>query len=119
MNMRTTNSKWKGESGVVYEFADYTLDTVFNDNKTGNYIFSRRCKEGDKEVLYPVYIGEGIIKERIPFRINEGRVQKKGCNCISVRFLNEKDDSKQIEEDLLAAYSSSYEPNGCNIKQGG
>jgi hypothetical protein len=81
----------------------------------GNYIFSRR----NGNMLYPVYIGEGMIKDRIVFRINEGKIQEKGCTCVSVRLLNDGEDSKQIEEDLLAVNPLSYEPTGCNIKQGG
>jgi hypothetical protein len=111
---KTGKSTWIGKSGIVYDFIDYKLDTIFNDIQ-GNYIFSRR----EENILCPVYIGEGMIKERIAFRINEGKIQEKGCDCVSVRLLDKGDDSKQIEEDLLAAYPSSYEPNGCNIKQGG
>jgi len=34
-------------------------------------------------------------------------------------MLENGEDSKQIEEDLLANYPDSYEPKGCNIKTGG
>jgi hypothetical protein len=63
--------------------------------------------------------GEGVIRDRTEFRISEGKIQSKGCNCVSVRELNNGEDSKQIEEDLLAANTEAYEPEGCNIKKGG
>ena len=114
-----SKSKWIGKSGRVYVFDDYSLDTVFVENLTGNYIFSKWATDNGKTVLNPVYIGEGVIKDRIEFRVKEGKIQKKGCNCVSVKLLEKGEDSKKIEEDLLAEYLSAYEPVGCNIKAGG
>ena len=112
-------SSWIGKSGNVYEFYDYTLDTVFVKDIVGNYIFSKNIIDGGREKLYPIYIGEGVIKDRIEFRINEGKVLEKGCDYVSVRLLEKEENSKQIEEDLLAAYPTAYDPIGCNLKKGG
>jgi hypothetical protein len=116
---RIGNSTWAGKSGIIYDFVDYDLNISFEDDAKGNYIFSKEIMREGKLSLTPVYIGEGVIRERIEYRINEGRIQMKGCSCVSIRRLNKGEDSKQIEEDLLAAHPSSYEPTGCNIKQGG
>jgi hypothetical protein len=116
---QVSTSTWNGKSGKVYKFFDYTLDTLFRSDAKGNYIFSRREKGREGDILYAIYIGEGVIRERTEFRINEGKIQSKGCNCVSVRELNNGEDSKQIEEDLLAANTEAYEPEGCNIKKGG
>jgi hypothetical protein len=117
--METGTSKWIGISGIVYEFTDYTLDTVFRENVIGNYAFSNKIPKEEGYTLNPIYIGEGVLKDRISFRLNEGKVQEKRCNCVSVRILKIGEDSKQIEEDLLAAYPAAYIPTGCNIKEGG
>jgi hypothetical protein len=117
---KTGKSTWFGKSGTGYGFTDYGLDTSFSDGVKGNYIFSRRTVgEDGKTFLVPLYIGEGVIWERTEYRIREGRVQEKGCNCVSVRVAEHGEDSKQIETDLLAFYVNAYEPAGCNIKEGG
>jgi hypothetical protein len=118
--MKIGISTWKGKSGIVYEFTDYEPETIFKEGVTGNYIFSKKTVKEEGYSLQPVYIGEGVLKDRIAYRLNEGEVQKKGCNCISVRVLNAGESSKQIEEDLLAACSCAYASNGgCNKKEGG
>ena len=69
--------------------------------------------------IAPIYIGEGVLKDRIAFRINGGRVQKKGCNCFCALANEDEASRKFIEDDLLAACPQSYEPIGCNIRIGG
>jgi hypothetical protein len=65
------------------------------------------------------FILEREYKDRIKFRINEGCILRKGCDCISVRLLDAGENSKQIEKDLLDKYPNSYTPIGCNKKEGG
>ncbi len=110
-------SNWVGKSGEKYTFDTYTLDTVFNGGIESNYIFAKPAK--DQNVIYPIYIGEGILKDRIEYRINEGRVQQKGCDRVCIMRNNSERSRKFIEGDLLAAFPSAYEPLGCNIKKGG
>lgn len=109
--------KWKGKSGKVYSFDAYTLDTAFSEGVDGNYIFAKPIS--GSESIRAVYIGEGTLKERIAFRINEGRVQEKGCDRVCVMMNSSEESRKQIEEDLLANNITAYEPIGCNIKIGG
>ena len=110
-------STWTGESGKKYEFVDFDLDTVFNENVEGNYIFARPSINPMR--LTAIYIGEGILKNRIGFRLNEGRVQSKGCDRVCVMRNSDEDSRKQIEDDLLASNPDVYEPKGCNIRVGG
>jgi len=112
-------SKWIGVSGREYIFDDYTLDTVFAKDIIGNYIFCRTIFKNGKDEIYAIYIGEGIIKDRIEFRIKDGKVLEKECDHVSVRILGKGESGKWIEEDLLAVYFTAYEPIGCNIKTGG
>lgn len=109
-------SIWTGKSGEKYEFEMYSLDTVFKEEIEGNYIFA---KPGNNGRIYAVYIGEGILKDRIEFRIDEARVQEKGCDRVCVMVNADKENRKYIEEDLLASNTDAYEPIGCNVKIGG
>lgn len=111
---------WKGASGETYTMDAYTLDTEVNPEVCGNYIFGRLYKdEKGQQHIAPIYIGEGVLKDRISFRINEGRVQAKGCNCFCAIVTEDEARRKFIEEDLLAACPQAYEPVGCNIRIGG
>lgn len=110
-------STWTGESGKKYEFADYDLDTVFNENVEGNYIFAKLGVNPGR--ITAIYIGEGMLKDRIEFRLNEGRVQCKGCDRVCVMQNGNKISRKFIEDDLLASNPDAYEPKGCNIRIGG
>lgn len=118
--MSLGNFTWKGRSGRVYEMEAFSLDTVVKPDICGNYIFGRLyTDEKARKYIAPIYIGEGILKDRIEFRINEGRVQKKGCNCFCGMINEDEKSRKEIEDDILAAYPQAYEPVGCNIKIGG
>lgn len=111
---------WRGASGQLYEMAAYSLDAkVINDKICGNYIFGELYYEGGVAKIRAIYIGEGVLKDRIEYRINEGRVQEKGCNCFCAMINEDEKSRKAIESDLLAANENAYEPIGCNIKIGG
>lgn len=109
-------STWTGASGKKYEFETYSLDTKFKENVEGNYIFA---KPGSDNRIYAVYIGEGILKDRIEYRLQDGQVQKKGCDRVCVMLNDNEQERKRIETDLLASNINAYEPLGCNIKIGG
>lgn len=109
-------STWTGKSGAKYEFETYSLDAKFNEKVEGNYIFAKPNADGR---IYAVYIGEGNLKDRIDFRIREGKVQEKGCDRVCVMVNANEKNRKFTEEDLLASNTNAYEPIGCNIKIGG
>lgn len=111
---------WTGASGARYEMDAFDLNTSVNPTIQGNYIFGKLyVNESGQQKIKAIYIGEGILKDRIEFRINEGRVQSKGCNCFCAMINNDEKRRKQIEDDLLASNPDAYEPIGCNIKIGG
>ncbi|WP_125910908.1 hypothetical protein [Bacteroides timonensis] len=107
---------WTGGSGKKYEFETYSLDAEFVPGIEGNYIFAKPIGDGK---IRAVYIGEGVLKDRIEFRINEGRVQPKGCDRVCVMVNPDAANRKFIEEDLLSSNTNAYAPLGCNIKVGG
>lgn len=110
-------SRWTGKSGREYQFEDYSLDAVFDEGVKGNYIFAK--PNDTLGYITPVYIGEGILKDRIEFRINEKEVLNKGCDRVCVMFNVSETYRKEVESDLLEQHPIAYVPTGCNIKQGG
>ena len=115
--MKIETYTWTGASGQEYEMDAYTLDTKFKDGIEGNYIFAK--PRGNGEHIDAVYIGEGKLKDRIEFRINDGCVLRKGADRVCVRVEGDEQIRKAIEDDLLEANTYAYVPTGCNIKIGG
>lgn len=108
---------WTGVSGRKYVMDAYTLDTQFIEGIEGNYVFA---KPGNNEGhIDAVYIGEGKLKDRIEFRINDGCVLRKGADRVCVRVEGNEQIRKSIEDDLLEANTCAYAPIGCNVKIGG
>lgn len=111
---------WTGASGRKYTMEAYSLDTRVNPDVYGNYIFGELYRDTDNFYkIKAIYIGEGNLNDRICFRINEGRIQRKGCNCFCAMVNEDEKSRKEIEDDLLAANPNAYEPEGCNIRTGG
>lgn len=118
--MNYGETTWTGASGTIYKMKTFSLDTEVRPDIEGNYIFGERYKDPQGRIFVrPIYIGEGILKNRIEFRIQEGRVQQKGCNCFCAMINDNEASRKFIEDDLLAAYPQAYAPVGCNKKIGG
>lgn len=115
--MKIGTYTWTGASGQKYEMDAYTLDTKFKDGIEGNYIFAK--PRGNGGYIDAVYIGEGKLKDRIEFRINDGCVLRKGADRVCVRLESDEQTRKAIEDDLLEANTCAYTPTGCNIKIGG
>lgn len=115
--MKIGTYTWTGASGIKYEMDAYTLDTKFKDGIEGNYIFAKPRDNGGH--IDAVYIGEGKLKDRIEFRINDGCVLRKGADRVCVRVESDEQTRKAIEDDLLEANTCAYAPTGCNIKIGG
>ncbi len=109
------DSTWIVSNNKSYTFKDYSIDHVFDDKLVGNYIFAKRYNNR----LKAIYIGEGEIKNRVSYRINDGCVIRKGADVICVMENYNESSRKQIESDLLATNIDSYSPTGCNIKFGG
>lgn len=66
-----------------------------------------------------MYIGEGDLKERTEYRINEGCVIKKGATHIHAHLNSDNSDRLNEEDDLLKNHPESYTPTGCNERKGG
>jgi hypothetical protein len=110
-------STWTGASGKKYGFVDYTLNTVFTDEIEGNYVFAKPGAVQNR--IKAVYIGEGVLKDRIEFRIHQKEILDKQCDRVCVMINRDESLRKEIETDLLAANPDAYAPIGCNIKPGG
>lgn len=111
---------WVGASGKRYTMEAFSLETEVRPEINGNYIFGELYKNSDgTPKIRAIYIGEGNLRDRIRYRIEEGRVQKKGCNCFCAMINEDEQSRKAIESDLLAANENAYEPIGCNIRIGG
>ena len=106
---------WQGGSGEKYEFSVLPIDFSFKEDQDGNYNFAKKIDN----VCYAIYIGEGDLKERTEFRINDGCVVKKSATHIHAHINSNETSRKLEEQDLLNGNEEAYSPTGCNIKKGG
>jgi hypothetical protein len=100
-----------------YSYEIHSLPYEEETELKGNYIF---CKVVDGEWV-PIYIGEGIIHNRIKDEDHYTCAIEKGATHVHVH-IHEEDVAKirDIEQaDLLQKHSESYDPKGCNIRRGG
>ena len=113
--MENLTVKWNGTKGREYPYTVYSIDVNFKADQQGNYIFCREMSNGGWEA---VYIGEGLLNERISEHRKTGCVTRKGATHIHAH-LNTKEKAFNEETDLLLVHAKAYEPKGCNIKKGG
>ncbi len=113
MNNETIN--WQGGSGKHYSFTIFSIETDFNPNQDGNYIFAKQTQTG----WNAIYIGEGDLQTRVHDKEHRGCVIKKGATHIHAHLNKNEKKRKDEEVDLLAYNSEAYHPIGCNIKIGG
>src|ERR1700732_3833662 len=107
---------WSGESGTAYTYYIYSLPAGFEAGQDGNYIYSRKNDQGK---WVPVYIGEGDLAERISNDHHQAAcIGRKGTTHVHVHLNQSERDRTAEEADLLARYTNSYKPNGCNEKEG-
>ncbi len=106
---------WAGDSDKTYTYYIKTIDFDFEEKQDGNYIF---CKLVNGNWT-PLYIGEGDLKDRTQFRINDGCVIRKGASHIHAHLNSSNRARLDEEDDLLENHPESYAPTGCNIRKGG
>ncbi len=108
---------WTGESGATYVYFIHSLPVTFDPDQDGNYIYSRKNDQGK---WVPVYIGEGDLAERINDEHHQSAcVSRRGATHVHVHLNHGGEDRTAEEADLLARYTNSYKPTGCNEKEGG
>lgn len=111
-----TTCNWIGTSGTTYTYHVYTLPQTFSKKQDGNYIYVTIVNNQ----WNPIYIGEGDLGERVSENHHQAEcISKKGATHVHAH-LNSSEKSRTSEEsDLLANYTQSYSPTGCNEKTGG
>ena len=103
---------WLGASGKNHENDIKPIDFEFDKNQFGNFIFCRETSKGWKVI----YVGEGDLKIRTKFRINESSVIKKGATHIHFRLIENEDNRNEEKRDILACQSTKYDLEGYNLE---
>lgn len=111
----STVQEWIGGSGNTYDYTVYPINTEFEPNRNGNYIF---CKL-TRGVWQAVYIGQGDLKQRTGSHIEHGCVLRQGATHIHVHLNGIENDRLSEEHDLLLGNDEAYMPTGCNKRIGG
>lgn len=106
---------WNGAYGARYSYRIYPISFTFREDDEGNYIFAKRGGSG----WQAVYIGEGILNERVAAHIRDSCVTRQGATHIHAHLNDENARPRAEEADLLAEHTEAYEPTGCNKKPGG
>lgn len=107
---------WIGGSGLKYKYFVWELPVDFSENQDGNYIYSK--KNSDNKWV-PIYIGEGDLRERSGGHHKANCISARGATHIHVHLNSKREDRRAEERDLLANYTNSYSPTGCNDQEGG
>lgn len=96
-----------GVSGKKYTFNMYTFDdfddlqSVFK-SRGAIYIFTKRIWNGEKYEHTIIYCGEtGDLSTRFNNHHAESCISRKKANCISIMAINDENQRKQIETDIL------------------
>ena len=113
--MKSNFCSWPVSHADYFTFQVCELNVRVPETVRGNYIFAKL--NGDR--WDAVYIGEGIISERIAAHLNEGDVIKKGATHIHLIQIEDGVRRKNLETSLLQFSPEAYAPKGCNIKKGG
>ena len=100
-----------------YSFDIYDLPFTCDPDLEGNYI---HCKQvGLLEQWTPIYIGEGLLNERVNDDEHLTCALEKGATHVHIRLEEGLLSRTFVERDLLLAHSEAYTPIGCNVKEGG
>jgi hypothetical protein len=113
--MQVPTVAWPGCSGKNYTFEVYPISTKVSPGYEGNYIFAKQ--DGNKWLA--VYIGEGVLKDRIEHHLSENNVTKCGATHFHLKLNRDAKARFNDETDLLAGNPEAYSPTGCNVKKGG
>lgn len=104
---------WVGVSKNTYTYFIHTIPVSFNNDQDGNYIFTKKV-DGKWR---PIYIGQGDLGDRISANHHKiDCIERKGATHVHVHLNSNKVAREHEEADLLANYTQSYEPTGCNEK---
>ena len=109
--------EWIGVDGQRYRYSIHNLNSKFNLGKYGNYIFTRKTKDGD---WIPIYIGQGdlgILVGRASSRLK--CIKDMGATHVHVHENNSEWLRTTEEYDLLESYVKAFKPFGCNYKKTG
>lgn len=106
--------EWIGVDGQRYKYSVHNLPTKFNSGKYGNYIFTKKTKDGD---WIPIYIGQGDLGVMIgKAGSNLKCIEDKGATHVHVHE-NDSEWVRTTEEyDLLESYNKVFKPFGCNYE---
>jgi hypothetical protein len=105
---------WQGKSGTPYTFTVFSIETNFDPNQDGNYIFAKRTQTG----WDAIYIGEGDLQTRTRDEQHRTCAIRKGATHIHAHLNRNEKIRKAEETDLLEYNTEAYHPTGCNIKIG-
>jgi len=103
---------WLGKSGTQYSYYVLQLPVFFHPNQPGNYIYTRL---NDQNKWTPIFIGQGQLSEWVgPNHPQATCITIKGATHVHVHSTALEEDRAAEVKDLLAMYTNSCTPNGCN-----
>lgn len=114
--MASDTCNWNGASGKTYLYHVHTLPFSFDSKQDGNYIYTKIVNNK----WTPIYIGQGDLGDRVgPNHHQANCINNKGATHVHAHLNPVEQNRTNEESDLLASYTNSYKPNGCNEKIGG
>jgi len=109
--MNNKYAYWFGKKmRYQYEIHELSLPFKCDPKLEGNYIFCKLVNQ----TWEAIYIGEGILYNRINDPEHSKCVLKKHATHIHYHLSSNERIRKDEEEDLLDNHPEVYEPNGCN-----
>lgn len=113
----TPTCNWTGASGFTYTYHMRELPVSFPKDNYGNYIYSK-LNWANKWV--PIYIGEGDLSDRVSDNHHQSTcIKSKDATHVHVHLNDSETVGKAEETDLLARYTNTFKPSGCNERPGG
>lgn len=114
--MEDQTCNWIGANGTSYKYHIHELPITFTKKQDGNYIYTKLVSGK----WSPIYIGEGDLRDRVSPNHHKAKcIKKKGATHVHAHLNTLEENRKAEESDLLANYSQTYAPIGCNEKEGG
>ena len=100
--MGQENVQWKGESGSLYEYWVYPINTTFKD-QPGNYIYAKKNAIGQWQA---VYIGQTrSLSQRLASHEKEQAAIRNGATHLQAHLSGYDEGSRRTEEtDLIKRY---------------
>jgi hypothetical protein len=105
---------WSGARGAQYTYYIWKLPASIQSGSHGNYIYTRI---GSDNIWAPLYIGQGDLGVHISENHRQiSCINSKGAAYVHVHLNPNKQSRLSEARDILASYSQSYKPVGCNEK---